>query len=265
MNMETKTITIESIAPSVRIEQWYKNQMQDMLHEMRLDLRRSVIEPYKSDLAMDGIADWLGHVIDAMVSKWRNRLDTLSTDVATELTKKVKTNYDKRLLSILKRKGFTVGFRNTSYVDEQAQIALGENIALIKSVGDKYLDQVRSAVWRSVKGGYDLESLVKQIRHIDGVNDRRAKLIARDQTAKLNQAFENARAKELGITKAMWLHSSASKEPRISHVKAHGTIYEIEKGCFIDNEYIQPASKINCKCRAKLIIELTPQNNIASI
>lgn len=264
MTMENKTITIESLAPSVRIEQWYRQELQAMLKEMRIDLRRSVIEPYKADLAMDGIADWLGHVIDSMVSKWRNKLDTLSTDVATELTKKVKTNYDKRLLSILKRKGFTVGFRNSRYVDEQAQIALGENISLIKSVGDKYLDQVRSAVWRSVKGGYDLESLIKQIKHIDGVNDRRAKNIAKDQVAKINQAFENARAKELGIKKAIWIHSAAGVHPRPDHVKANGTVYEIEKGCWISGEFIQPASKINCRCRAKLLIELTPQGKISS-
>lgn len=263
--MENKTITIESIAPSVRIEQWYRQELQAILKDIRLDLRRSVIEPYKSELAMDGIADWLGHVIDAMVSKWRDKLETLSNDVATLLTKKVKTNYDKRLLSILKRKGFTVGFRNSRYVDEQAQIALGENISLIKSVGDKYLDQVRSAVWRSVKGGYDLESLVKQIKHIDGVNDRRAKLIAKDQVAKINQAFEDARAQELGITEAYWLHSHAGKTWRPSHVAANGTRYEIAKGLFLDGKWTKPGELINCRCRKKLIIELTPQNNIASI
>lgn len=263
--MKKDHITLESIAPSLPIEAWYRKEMQRMIHDIRLDFNRSVVEPFKSDLAMDGIADWLGHVVDAMVSKWRVRLDTLSEDVAKELVGRVKTNYDKRLMSILRRRGFTVNFRHTQYVEEQAQIALGENISLIKSVADKYLDQVRSAVWRSVKGGYDLESLIKQLRHIDGVNDRRAKNIAKDQVAKINQAIENARAKELGIKEAYWLHSHAGVTPRPSHVKANGTRYEIEKGCYIDHEFIQPAQKINCRCRAKLIIELTPQNNIGSI
>ncbi|CCH57726.1 head morphogenesis [Acinetobacter phage AP22] len=231
--------------------------MQGMMDEMRSDLIQDVVKPMRSEIAMDGILDWMGHVIDGLVSRWQDRLDKLSTQVAQELVSKAKTNYDKRLLGILRKRGFTVNFRHTQYMEDQAQIALGENVALIKSIGNEYLDKVRSAVWRSVKNGYDVESLIKQLKEIDGVKDRRAKNIAKDQTAKLNQAFEDARAKELGITKAKWLHSSAVKVPRISHVKAHGTVYDIEKGCLIDGEYIKPSiSKIGCKCRKCLIIDI---------
>ncbi|WMC00520.1 head morphogenesis [Acinetobacter phage Ab65] len=250
-------ITLESIAPNASLTKWYREQMQGMMDEMRSDLIRDVVKPMRSEIAMDGILDWMGHVIDGLVSRWQDRLDKLSTQVAQELVGKAKTNYDKRLLGILRKRGFTVNFRPTKYMEDQAQIALGENVALIKSIGNEYLDKVRSAVWRSVKNGYDVESLIKQLKEIDGVTDRRAKNIAKDQTAKLNQAFEDARAKELGITKAKWLHSSAVKVPRISHVKAHGTIYDIEKGCLIDGEYIKPSiSKIGCKCRKYLIIDI---------
>lgn len=227
-----------------------------MMDEMRSDLIQDVVKPMRSEIAMDGILDWMGHVIDGIVKKWQGMLDTLSQDVAKELVSKSKTHYDRRLLNILRRRGFTVNFTNTQYVQDQAQIALGENVALIKSIGNEYLDKVRSAVWRSVKNGYDVEGLIKQLREIDGVTDRRAKNIAKDQTAKLNQAFEKARAEELGITEAIWVHSSAGKTYRHDHVKANGTRYEIAKGCFIGGEWIQPAEKINCRCRAKLIIEI---------
>ncbi|WRM43660.1 putative head protein [Acinetobacter phage vB_ApiM_IME-Ap7] len=250
-------ITLESIAPNASLTKWYREQMQGMMDEIRSDLIQDVVKPMRSEIAMDGILDWMGHVIDGLVSRWQDRLDKLSTQVAQELVSKAKTNYDKRLLGILRKRGFTVNFRPTKYMEDQAQIALGENVALIKSIGNEYLDKVRSAVWRSVKNGYDVESLIKQLKEIDGVTDRRAKNIAKDQTAKLNQAFEDARAKELGITKAKWLHSSAVKVPRISHVKAHGTVYDIEKGCLIDGEYIKPSiSKIGCKCRKYLIIDI---------
>lgn len=255
-------ITLESIAPNASLTKWYREQMQGMMDEMRSDLIHDVVKPMRSEIAMDGILDWMGHVIDGLVSRWQDRLDKLSTQVAQELVSNARTNYDKRLLGILRKRGFTVNFRPTKYMEDQAQIALGENVALIKSIGNEYLDKVRSAVWRSVKNGYDVESLIKQFKEIDGVTDRRAKNIAKDQTAKLNQAFEDARAKELGITKAKWLHSSAVKVPRISHVKAHGTIYDIEKGCLIDGEYIKPGvSKIGCMCRKYLIIDI-PDNMV---
>ena len=72
---------------------------------------------------------------------------------------------------------------------------------------------------------------------------------------KINQAIEEARATELGVTRAIWVHSSASKEPRPSHVKASGTEYELQKGLYLDGEWLKPAQAINCRCRPRLIIE----------
>ena len=249
-------ITLNSIAPSASITKWYREQMQSMVDEMRSDIIQDVVKPYRSEIAMDGIIDWIGHVIDSLIDRWQNKLDTMPKEIAKELVGKSKTHYDKRLFNQLKKRGFTVSPKYTPDVEEQMKIALEENVALIKSIGNEYLDKVRSAVWRSVKGGYDLESLVKQLKQIDGVTDRRAKNIAKDQCAKLNQAFEKARAKELGITEAIWLHSGASREPRASHKKANGTRYKIDEGCFIDNEFIQPAWLPMCRCRAKLIIDI---------
>ncbi len=249
-------ITLNSIAPSASITKWYREQMQAMMDEMRNDIIQDVVKPYRSEIAMDGIIDWIGHVIDSLIDRWQNKLDTMPKEIAKELVGKSKTHYDKRLFNQLKKRGFTVSPKYTPDVEEQMKIALEENVALIKSIGNEYLDKVRSAVWRSVKNGYDVESLIKQLKEIDGVTDRRAKNIAKDQTAKLNQAFENARAQELGIKEAIWLHSSASKSPRHDHVKAHGTRFEIEKGCYISGQYIQPAFLPFCKCRKYLIIDV---------
>lgn len=249
-------ITLNSIAPSASITKWYREQMQGMMDEMRNDIIQDVVKPYRAEIAMDGIIDWIGHVIDSLIDRWQNKLDTMPKDIAKELVGKSKTHYDKRLFNQLKKRGFTVNPKYTPDIEEQMKIALEENVALIKSIGNEYLDKVRSAVWRSVKGGYDLESLVKQLKQIDGVTDRRAKNIAKDQCAKLNQAMEDARAKELGITQAKWLHSSAVKEPRPEHVKVHGQIYDIDKGIKFSNGWFKPAQDFGCLCRKYLLIDI---------
>lgn len=252
-------ITLNSIAPSASLIKWYREQMQGMMDEMRSDIISDVVKPYRADIAMDGIIDWIGHVIDSLISRWQDKLETMPKDIAKALVDKSKTHYDKRLFGQLKKRGFTVNPRYTPDIEEQAKIALEENVALIKSIGNEYLDKVRSAVWRSVKGGYDLESLIKQLKQIDGVTDRRAKNIAKDRCAKLNQAFEDARAKELGITKAKWLHSSAVRNPRHEHVKAHGEIYDIDKGIKFSNGWFKPAQDFGCMCRKYLIIDIPEQ------
>lgn len=257
-----ESVTLESIAPSASVAAQYKRSIDDLVRDMRQDFKTSVIANYRSELAMDGIIDWVGHVVDSWVGKWTDRLDQLSNEVAQDFVGKTKTNYDKRLMRILKRRGFTVRFTNSKRVQDQAQIAIGENTSLIKSVGTQYLDNVRAAVWRSVKDGYDLESLIKQLKHIDGVTDRRAKIIAKDQVAKVNQAIEDARSDELGITDAIWLHSSAVKEPRPEHVKANGQRYKIKEGIKFSNGYFKPSEDYGCKCRKRLVIELKEQNNL---
>ena len=70
------------------------------------------------------------------------------------------------------------------------------------------------------------------------------------------RTLNNARALELGVTKAIWMHSSASKKPRLSHQKANGMEYDLNKGAWIDSEFIFPREKIGCKCGKRLIIEL---------
>ena len=258
-----KTITLDSVAPSASITKWYRESLYAMIKDMRQDIIKDVVTPYRSGLAMDGITDWIGHVIDSLVTRWQRNLDNLASVVADDFAKRTQTNYDKRLQTLLKRKGFAVQFQNSRSVQEQAQIVIGENVSLIKSIGNQYLDNVRAAVWRSVKGGYDTQGLIEQLMHIDGVSERRAKNIAKDQIAKANQAFEDARAQELGITEAIWLHSSASKVPRPSHVRANGTKYEIDKGLYLDGEWTKPSILPNCKCRKKLLINI-PESSIGT-
>lgn len=253
-------ITLPSIPTNSAIIAFYKRSMDDMVRDMRKDIKTSVIARYRSELAMDGIIDWMGHIVDAIVDKWTRNLNTLAPYIANEVEGRTRKNYDKRIHSLLKRRGMIVNLQMSEQVREQAEIALQENIALIKSVGVEYLDKVRSAVWRSVKNGYDMEGLIGQLKHIDGVTARRAENIAKDQVAKYNQAVEDARAEELGIVEAYWLHSSAVKEPRPEHVKANGQRYKISEGIQFSNGWFKPSEDFGCKCRKKLIIELTPQH-----
>jgi uncharacterized protein with gpF-like domain len=255
-------ITLPSIPPNSAIESFYRRSMDDMMRDMRKDIKTSIIARYRSELAMDGIIDWMGHIVDSIVDKWTKNLDLISVDIANDVVGRTRKNYDKRIHALLKRRGMIVNLQMSRKVEEQAKIAIEENTALIKSIGTQYLDKVRSAVWRSVKNGYDLESLTEQLSQIDGVERRRAKNIASDQVGKYNQAVEDARAQELGITRAIWLHSGASKVPRPSHVKANGVEYELEKGLYLDGEWTHPRQRIGCKCGKRLVINLTPQKQL---
>lgn len=89
------------------------------------------------------------------------------------------------------------------------------------------------------------------------MSERRANIIAKDQIGKINDSIENARALELGGTKSgVDAFRSASKEPRPLAIKANGMEYDLEKGAYIDGEYIRPRDLPGCKCGKRLVIEL---------
>lgn len=128
------------------------------------------------------------------------------------------------------------------------EAAVAENVGLIKSIPAQYLDQVQREVLQAVQEGWPLDRLSQALQHRYGVTKRRADLIAKDQCAKITEEVKEKRALAAGFTEATWWHSEGGRYPRKSHQRANGKRYELAKGCWIDNEYIRPAQKINCRC-----------------
>lgn len=141
---------------------------------------------------------------------------------------------------------------------ESLKAASVENVALIRSIPAQYHERIEGAVMRSIQvGGEGRKTLMDELRNIGGISERRARLIAQDQTRKATTASNTERAKALGIKKFKWLHSSGGAEPRKSHVNASGNVYEYANPPRIGDkgEPILPGYAINCRCRAVPVIE----------
>ena len=253
-----KPTTLPPIYPNLGIERWYKRELMKLIDEMQAEVKADIMANYKAQsnaVAMDGFSDWLGHSMDYLLGKWTNKLNSLSDQIADLFVTKTVHNYDNQLKKHLRKAGFTVRLQMSPYTEEMLKAAMGENVGLIKSIGVQYLGKVEQSVWASVKGGFDLGTLSKELQHSYGVTKNRADLIARDQGAKANAVIEQARRKELGITKAIWKHSHAGKVPRASHQKADGEIFDIDKGLKLDGEWLLPAQAINCRCYSLAVID----------
>ena len=253
-----KPTTLPPIYPNLGIERWYKRELMKLIDEMQAEVKADIMANYKAQsnaVAMDGFSDWLGHSMDYLLGKWTNKLNALSDQIADLFVTKTVHNYDKQLKKHLRNAGFTVRLQMSPYTEEMLKAAIGENVGLIKSIGTQYLGKVEQSVWASVKGGFDLGTLAEELRHSYGVTKNRAALIARDQGAKANAVIEQARRKELGITKAIWKSSIAGKTHRADHAKANNQEYDVEKGCLISGRYIHPAEEVNCKCYSLAVID----------
>lgn len=252
----------DAVMPEIKtsgaIHAWYYKELMQILKDIRKEFDEALINEYhgkaKKVLANDGISDWIAHIADYMLDKWNRRLNSISEEVAKDFIDKTVGDYDTRFAAMLRRKGFTVRMQNSERTLDALRAAMGENVGLIKSIGTEYLSKVQMHVWQSVTGGYDLATLTDNLAHDFHIARNRAKTIARDQANKAHAVIEQARRKELGIKEAIWIHSHAGKQPRESHVKAHGKKFDIEKGMYIDGEWILPGEKINCRCGSKAIL-----------
>lgn len=150
-----------------------------------------------------------------------------------------------------------LGINVAALVDEAGlrpilRLKARENVNLITSIAEDYLGQVETLVFEHVITGRDSsKSMIEALRDLGAKSDRRAKFIARDQTAKLTAALNRERNQALGITEYVW-RTVRDERVRESHRKRNGKTFRWDdppKGGPADGGH--PGESINCRCTAE--------------
>lgn len=146
----------------------------------------------------------------------------------------------------------------TGTLDEFMKASVANNVALIKSIPSEYFTQVQGAVLRSITSGKGLEDLTSFFADQDGIQSRRAKNIAIDQTHKAYNGLNAERMKRVGVGKYEWVHSGGGLHPRPLHESYSGRIFSFVKPPVIDERTGErgiPGQAINCRCTMVPVIE----------
>lgn len=136
--------------------------------------------------------------------------------------------------------------------------AVEANVALIKSIPVQYLDGIRDTVQKAFARGERFESVAKRIAHVGDVTESRAKLIARDQVAKITSSFNEVRQTSVGIKRYTW-STSHDERVRPSHQRMNGEICEWAHPPDVDGEAVNPGEAVNCRCVAIPVIEFAEE------
>lgn len=259
----------EKVLPPIRPNAGIKDQFQKRLLKLVRAMHKSTIywisaaynanEPEISNLADDALpANALNKMTRELKRRWKKKFNEGASELAKYFAAGVGDRTDAQLTKILKDAGFSVEFKLTKAQRDVMKATVHESVSLIKSIPDQYFKNVEGAVMRSVSTGRDLETLTKNLQKNYGVEKRRADFISRDQVNKATAALNRGRQVELGIEQAIWQHSSAGKQPRLSHVSAgrRGQKYNVVDG-WLDpdvGEYIWPGTLPNCRCTARSVM-----------
>jgi SPP1 gp7 family putative phage head morphogenesis protein len=138
-----------------------------------------------------------------------------------------------------------------------------ENVKLIKSIPKDYFNKVNKIMQESLAKGTSVSSIKRQLfteglnvkqTGLLGITKRRAKLIARDQTGKLNGQVNRARQLHLGIDEYIW-RDRGDNRVRPLHVDLNGQKFSWN-GEPRPPEDLDPGQPIQCRCIAEAVVIL---------
>lgn len=240
------------VRPSRKVELWYRVELRRIVEQCRQageDIVAGMRPHWPGPVTSDSVAPGLDSLLRLAAARFGN-IAAVAERLAALAVQKSLAETDERLAKAMMD---AVSVDISSYLEPGGDIAKAmrvatvANVDLIKSIPAQYLDKVGAAVEKAFAEGKRWEDLAKDVKRIGDVTDKRARLIARDQTSKMNAAFNAVRQPALGIRRYTW-STSHDERVRRSHGALNGTTQEWAHPPTVDGEPAHPGEPVNCRC-----------------
>ena len=146
-----------------------------------------------------------------------------------------------------------INYDNDRYKDIIEPI-IENNVNLITNLSDEVMFKVKESVYESITVNDNTKSLYNRILNLENITSKRAKLIARDQTAKIFSDINIYNQQQSGIEYFLWQTANDEKVSK-EHKQLHNKIYKYnDKSNYpiIDAKGSKclPAQRVNYRCTA---------------
>ncbi|MBR8654205.1 minor capsid protein [Achromobacter sp. Marseille-Q0513] len=241
-----------------RSEIAYNQVLQRLVNAVRADIEAKLM-PAVANLQSAYVQDSWGvdvqTVVDELLAKWASK-------PFRKLADRLASNFVRTTLGVIDReqkKSFGIDvLQNSPEIRAAMQAAAIQNANLIQSIPEQYLKSVANSVFTNLRTGLLPRDVAKQIEEEYGVAQRRARFIARDQSAKINGELTKQRQIDAGYEFFEWMDSD-DKRVRSSHREIADTDVGYGKGVYRwddlpkneRGERIQPGSDYQCRCGSR--------------
>jgi SPP1 gp7 family putative phage head morphogenesis protein len=193
--------------------------------------------------AADDIGDTIDGIETSFFQRWtRERMAALVHPIAVETERYQAVQLNRQLRSAVAVD--VVG--SEPWLGRAIDEFTHENVALIKSVGSRFFDDLESHLKREIADGTRWEELAGIIEERYGVAGSRAELIARDQVGKFFGDLNRVRQTDLGVTKFVW-RTSNDNRVREEHEQLEGQVFEWAN----PPSEGTPGEPVGCRCNAE--------------
>lgn len=132
-----------------------------------------------------------------------------------------------------------------------------ENVGLIKSIPASRLVAFKNQLVSAISRDATQADIRKMIQANFSATRNSARVIARDQTNKLNSSVDKYRQQQLGGTRYRWRGSKDGRE-RPDHLRLEGQVFLWSKPPITNRatgERNNPGQDIQCRCWAEMVLE----------
>ena len=260
-----KPKTLRPIKPRPSDEIQYRRELLGlvaMLEKIVATTLLPVLEKIQPEIERDAPSDEIEAALESMRGQVAE-MDAFAEERARRMTGDVNRSHEIRYMRELQRKvGLDLeGVIQSEGLENVLKTTVHANVGLIESIPVEYFQKIESLVYaNAITGRKDAGSLFQEILGIGESTEARARLIARDQTAKLNSAVNVERNLALGIKEYIWRATggkSGDGRTRKKHRAHHNKRYRFDAEEGEDGhpgETGHPGEDYQCRCTAEAII-----------
>lgn len=238
--------------PEVR----YRKQLDELTQRLRKDIRTDILPllyKLQPEYTSDEYASDLEEAFDKLRKSY-NKINKEAKKIARDFAKNTEKTNKRRFYSAVEE---TMGVNLKTIIqnerlDDILIATTRENVALIRSIPEEYFKKIETIVFSGTTQKKPAKSMIKQITELGHSTTKRAKLIARDQTSKLNAALSQQRQQNLGVEEYVW-RTAGDDRVRDSHISKNGKIFRWDDP---PSDTGHPGHDIQCRCVAQAIVKI---------
>ncbi len=262
-------ITLPEITKNRIAEAYYRRAMTEEIERMLTAMIGAIKRTYttipvqNAPKATGKTLRNLEQVIKTLTRQYGNKLNRNAERIIKEYLRKAGVDAQKSILRQLRKvygDNFTINFNARQY-GQTLKLVAQRNAMLINTTATQVISNVTNVTYDGVTTGQSWTAIEKDLRTQRHIAADRIKRIARDQTAKLNEALSEMAMRDAGVQFFEW---STANDERVStgyggHRQLDGKIYK-----WGDNAHYpvidsyghrgQPGQRVNCRCTARPVI-----------
>lgn len=212
-----------------------------------------ILQQFESEYVNDAYAGVLANAFKELEKRYSD-IDRLAQVVASSFVGDVNNSNRQRFYKAMNS---VIGVDLSAIVQNEGLgdtliVSTEANVSLIKTIPAEHLKKIQTAVYTGTTQGSTAKSLLQTIREVSKGTMARPKLIARDQTAKINSAFNQQRQQNFGVTEYTW-RTADDGNVRETHKDNNGKVFRWDKP---PKETGHPGNDIQCRCIAQAIVNI---------